>query len=74
MASKKPNPNEDFSREQLAVIVSQFADHVKECGQIRIELKTAISDLNKIIYRGGIVCLCALFYIVYEILHAKGEL
>lgn len=58
----------------LDVVNARLNDHLQECANRYQETRKSIDDLRKTILRAAAATLAALFYIIYEILHAKGIL
>lgn len=65
MASKGAN---------LEVVNARLNDHLTECASRYLETRQAIDGLRTTIQRATLATLAALFWIIYEILHAKGVL
>lgn len=58
----------------LDVVNARLNDHLTECANRYQETRAAINDLRTTILRAAAATLAALFWIIYEILHAKGVL
>lgn len=58
----------------LDVVNARLNDHLNECADRYKETREAIRDLRTTILRAAAATLAALFWIIYEILHAKGVL
>lgn len=56
------------------VINARLNDHLAECSARYLETRKSIDGLRSIITKGGWGLIGGMAYIIYQILHAKGEI